>query len=279
MPRSNRDQPSPRTREDLVIAVAALDAASLPQAQRLARDLGVKIIDSAEARDRCDVLLEVSDEGLAARACGADKIGAVRLDFVGGALGRRLRQGVGSRLPLARALGFKRAPYRVIDATLGLGRDAFLLASLGCEVQALERSAVLVELVRDGLRRASAVERARDAAARIRLHHADAVQWLMTRGAAAAADAIYLDPMFPARRRESALVKKEMRLVHLLAGRHDPAEDRALFEAAWASGAKRIVVKRFGNASVIALDVSYVIRAGSVRYDVYLRSPTRGQDE
>lgn len=42
----------------------------------------------------------------------------------------------------------------VLDGTAGLGRDAFVLASLGCKVQMVERHPVVAALLDDGLKRA-----------------------------------------------------------------------------------------------------------------------------
>jgi 16S rRNA (guanine1516-N2)-methyltransferase len=51
-------------------------------------------------------------------------------DFVGGAVGHRLRFGGGRGQALPRAVGMKGGHTpRIVDATAGLGRDAFLLAS------------------------------------------------------------------------------------------------------------------------------------------------------
>ncbi len=38
----------------------------------------------------------------------------------------------------------------VVDATAGLGRDAFVLASVGCRVRMLERNPVVAALLDDG---------------------------------------------------------------------------------------------------------------------------------
>jgi 16S rRNA (guanine1516-N2)-methyltransferase len=42
----------------------------------------------------------------------------------------------------------------VIDGTAGLGKDAFVLAGLGCKVTLVERHPVVVALLADGLARA-----------------------------------------------------------------------------------------------------------------------------
>src|ERR1700704_2835915 len=81
----------------------------------------------------------------------------LRLDFAGGAVGFRFRRGSGRDHPLVKAAGFRkdRVPT-VVDATAGLGRDAFLLASVGANVVLLERSADVHALLKDALARASA---------------------------------------------------------------------------------------------------------------------------
>ena len=48
----------------------------------------------------------------------------------------------------------KGATPTILDGTAGLGRDAFVLASLGCKVQMVERHPVVAALLDDGLQRA-----------------------------------------------------------------------------------------------------------------------------
>ncbi|GHM54843.1 hypothetical protein ECZU51_35130 [Escherichia coli] len=54
---------------------------------------------------------------------------------------------------MAKAVGIK-GDYLpdVVDATAGLGRDAFVLASVGCRVRMLERNPVVAALLDDGPR-------------------------------------------------------------------------------------------------------------------------------
>jgi 16S rRNA (guanine1516-N2)-methyltransferase len=46
----------------------------------------------------------------------------------------------------------------VLDATAGLGKDAFVLASLGCQMTLIERQPLIAALLEDGLARARADE-------------------------------------------------------------------------------------------------------------------------
>ncbi|WP_457998882.1 class I SAM-dependent methyltransferase, partial [Klebsiella michiganensis] len=66
----------------------------------------------------------------------------------------RRKFGGGRGEAVAKAVGIK-GDYLpdVVDATAGLGRDAFVLASVGCRVRMLERNPVVAALLDDGLAR------------------------------------------------------------------------------------------------------------------------------
>src|SRR5688572_20080391 len=86
---------------------------------------------------------------------GKNAPGPIYADFLTGAAAHRRLHGGGRGQPIARAIGLKPGvkPPSVIDATAGLGRDAFVLACLGCEVTLLERSPTVAALLRDALER------------------------------------------------------------------------------------------------------------------------------
>ncbi|MEK6592435.1 MAG: class I SAM-dependent methyltransferase, partial [Pseudomonadota bacterium] len=81
-------------------------------------------------------------------------------------------------------------------------------------------------------------------------------------------DALYLDPMFPPKRRKSAAVKKEMRLLRELVG--DDADALELLEISRGIAHDRVVVKRPDDAPPLAPDPSMSLTGKLVRYDVYL---------
>lgn len=167
--------------------------------------------------------------------------------------------------PLPRAIGLPRrqAAPRVVDATAGLGRDAFLLAHLGCEILAIERIPAFVMLMR------AAVEGTPLARA-LRIVRADAGEWLRSEGRALGPDVVYLDPMFTDEGR--ARVKKDMQACRALAG---PAADvEALFTAAREVALERVVVKRHPDGAPLAADPSFAIEGERIRFDVYLRPGT-----
>lgn len=103
--------------------------------------------------------LVLTSDRLELRKRDEPKLGAVYVDFVTGTMAHRRRFGGGRGEAVAKAVGIK-GDYLpdVVDATAGLGRDAFVLAAVGCRVRMLERHPVVAALLDDGLRRAYADE-------------------------------------------------------------------------------------------------------------------------
>ncbi len=194
--------------------------------------------------------------------------GAVWVDFVSGAQAHRRKFGGGRGQPVARAIGIK-GDYlpRVLDCTAGQGRDTFVLASLGCEVVMLERSPVAFLLLQDGLRRAREHAETAGIAARMRLLHADARQWL-EKPAESGFDVVYLDPMFPEPDKR-AKSKKDMAAFQLLVGGDEDAD--ALLAPARKLALKRVIVKRPRHAPWLAGEKpNFVFEGESTRFDGYL---------
>ena len=80
---------------------------------------------------------------------------AIYVDFVEGELAHRRKFGGGKGQMIAKAVGLNKGFVpTILDATAGLGADAFVLASLGCEVKMIERSPLARLLLADGLERA-----------------------------------------------------------------------------------------------------------------------------
>jgi 16S rRNA (guanine1516-N2)-methyltransferase len=214
------------------------------------------------------ILVETAD-GLELRDAAHPDEPGVRADFRAMARTSRSR-----RQPLGRAIG--RDAIDVIDATAGLGGDAMLLARMRCTVTAIERSAIVARLLEDGLRRARAVAELAEAAARVCVVVGDAVDELRAIGRKRAPDAVYVDPMFPPKRRSSALPPKSVQYLRRLVG--DDADAAAIVAAARATGARRIVVKRPSRGPSLAGPPSFTIEGTLVRYDVYCGADAAADD-
>lgn len=251
------------------VCVAALSPECEPAAREWARRLRLPFGGAA------DYALQAGPEGLQLAALGAEAPGPVRVDFVSGAAAHRRQFGGGSGQMIARAVGL--APGvrpTVLDATAGLGRDAFVLASLGCEVTLVERHPLIAALLEDGLRRAAVDATAGEIVARMRLLPGNAIG-LMRDWSGETPQVVYLDPMFP-HRDKSALVKKEMRLFRPLVG--DDEDAPALLAAALALASHRVVVKRPRKAPAVEGPApGYALEGNSSRFDVYPKKALKGK--
>lgn len=247
----------------VLIRVDAMTVADQATAQRWAQDLGLPLAGEAE------FALQVSVDGLQLQELGRAAPGPVRVDFIEGALAHRRQFGGGSGQMIAKAVGIQPGVRpTILDATAGLGRDAFVLACLGCQVHMIERHPIVAALLTDGLRRARLDTQVAGIVQRMPLLIGDAIE-LMRAWTADAPQVIHLDPMFPSRDK-SALVKKEMRLFKPLVGADDDAPD--LLAAALALATHRVVVKRPRKAPSIAGAIpTYSLDGKSSRYDVYAK--------
>ncbi|WP_299311478.1 class I SAM-dependent methyltransferase [uncultured Halomonas sp.] len=193
------------------------------------------------------------------------------VEFASGKAAHRRRFGGGRGQLIARACGLAQGVTpSVVDATAGLGRDAFVLASLGASVLLVERVAAIFALLEDGLARARADAETAQVADRMSLAQGDAARELAALVAAAGfpPQVIHLDPMFP-HRDKSALVKKEMRLFRTLAG--DDEDAPRLLEAALDLATHRVVVKRPRKAPPIeGPPPRHVLEGKTSRYDLYV---------
>jgi len=156
-------------------------------------------------------------------------------------------------------------PLRVIDATAGLGRDAWLLALSGARVMACERHPVVYALLSDGLRRAASEPALAEALSRLSLQQGDFADLCPLNQPA---EVIYLDPMFPLRNK-SARVKKDMQLLHRLLGAGQDDAD-AMLHTALAQPVSKVVVKRPRLAKPLGerSPTSHITGKAS-RFDVY----------
>ena len=151
----------------------------------------------------------------------------------------------------------------VVDATAGLGEDSFLLAAAGCRVLLYEKDPVIAALLRDAWERAISDPATAPIAARMTVAEGDSIASLPILDPPP--DVVFLDPMFP-ERKKTALVKKKFQLLHLL---ERPCEnERELLDAAYAAKPKRIVIKRPAKGPYLAgVKPSYSFDGSAVRFD------------
>jgi 16S rRNA (guanine1516-N2)-methyltransferase len=167
---------------------------------------------------------------------------------------------------LAQAIG--RKTKTVVDATAGWGQDSLCLFRMGYQVTCIERSPVMAELLLDGLNRLATQEWLQKLQLAVpRLLTGNAIELLAT--LTPPSDCIYLDPMFPPKRKKSALAKKSMIILRDLLG--DDLDREQLFNAAIQAATKRVVVKSPDYAEPLGSQPSESFVGKLVRYDVYLK--------
>lgn len=246
------------------IAIKSTDKHRLLFAKYISKSIQSPIVESKDAEP---FRLVITDENIQLEAPDLGK--PVFIDFTEGKNAHRRKFGGGRGQPLAKAIGLKGgATPSVIDATAGYGRDAFVIANLGCQVTLIERQAVLWALLTDAINKAQQHDEVAEIAERMSLVNDSSIDYLTSLAESSWPDVIYMDPMYPSRDK-SALVKKEMQLLHQLVGPDTDSND--LLSIAMQRARKRVVIKRPKSAEFVGgqkPDVS--IEGKTTRYDVYV---------
>lgn len=251
------------------VAVAYSDSIDIDRCKLIAKKWRLNYIgDAASARKNAslDFLLQLNHQILELIKLDEPKLSGINVDFVDGAVAHRRKFGGGRGQDIAKAIGLKHGftPH-VLDATAGLGRDAFVLASLGCQVTLMERMPVVAALLDDGLERAKLNAEVSEIAQHMRLVHGSSIEDMTV---ADQVDVVYLDPMYP-HRDKSAAVKKEMRVFQSLVGEDLDADE--LLSPALALAKYRVVVKRPSYAPPLNNQTPTTsIKMKKNRFDVYV---------
>lgn len=209
-----------------------------------------------------DMLIVLFDEkGISLRGYGLSYQGDFR---------HMLRRVTGGRLlheMLIKAAKTAEKGLRAIDATAGMGEDAFLLAAYGYEVTMYEQNPVIAALLGDALaraRKASDEPLLQEIAGRMQLIEGNSIDLFSTQEDVRL---IYLDPMFP-KRQKSGLINKKLQLIQKL----EPpcSEENELFAAAIAAGPAKIIVKRpLKSVHLAGKSPTYMLKGKAIRYDCY----------
>jgi 16S rRNA (guanine1516-N2)-methyltransferase len=225
------------------------------QGRQLADRLGVPMTDSPDA----PLYLRLDDQGLTLVGGKLE----LRGDFTG--LLPRLKPNNLQGEMLCKAAKLKNFPGTpvAVDATAGMGEDAFLLAASGFTVHLFEYDPVIAALLSDALERAKQDPVLGPIAARMTLHPEDSIQALQD--LPFLPDVVVLDPMFPARQK-SGLIKKKFQLLQQL--ERPCGDEEALLAAAIAAKPRKIVIKRPAKGPNLAgKKPSYSLDGKAIRYD------------
>lgn len=247
------------------IAVLASASALPTNAASLAHALNLPLVGAEKSR-RFRYLLVPTPERLELRDNDDPQARALYVD-ASWIVRQHAHAKITRRQPLGRALGVRM--HRIIDATAGLGEDTFLLAAMGYQVTAVERCPVVAALLVDGVMRArNHVALQPIIGRRVSVVRGDARQVIPQ--LAHKPDSIYMDPMFPPKRKSSALARKPLRMLRDLAGDDEDAVE--LLQVCLRHARHRVVVKRPLHAAPLGVEPSLIYSGKLARYDVYFVS-------
>jgi Protein of unknown function (DUF548). len=253
----------------MTVAVVAETDELLPQAVRLAQQLDLPLV-SPNASDY-PYLLCVTPLRLLLKNTQTKPAHRASVDFLSPKLDHRRKNH--SRELLCKALGrLDPATACIVDATAGFGEDAFLLACQGYRLILLERSKVIGALLTDGLSRFYASPDPKNASIQLQCILQDAKIYLPQLASHTAIDVVYLDPMFPLRKK-LALPRKEMSILRDLVGGEDEKDADDLLQVALSVARYRVVVKRQRLAAPLSgMTPTFSLRGKMSRFDVYVCS-------
>ena len=271
------------------IAIAAIEvsgdqisSASQPKTSRLAKDTGLAIV-TEDQFPGLSFYLYWRNQQLTLKDQSNKKPVDISIDFCSGKNRHRLQFGGGYGQPLARAVNAKpQQPHTICDATGGLGQDAFVFASLGCDVVLVEQSKIVAALLNDALQRALDSVEIKPIAKRIQLHQFDSCRLPQLWPLKEAPSTVYLDPMYP-QSGKSAAAKKGMNTLQRLLPLEQALttsntgslnDESSLLRAAMATATQRVVVKRPSKAPPLPGSTPVgSVRSPNTRYDLYKPHP------
>lgn len=237
-------------------------------ARSIADELKIEVIPEASTVSLPACYLRLDAEGLSL----VERAHTLRGDFVH-FLPRLVPNNLNHEL-LVRAAKIKGAqgPLSAVDATAGLGEDAFLLAAAGFQVRLYERNPVIAALLQDALRRGMENPALASVLGRMHFYRGDSIEELPRLDFVP--DIVVLDPMFP-ERKKSGLIRKKFQMLHQL---ESPCSEEAeLLAAALSCYPRRIVIKRPLKGPCLAdRKPSYTLKGRAIRYDCIVPPQTAG---
>lgn len=159
--------------------------------------------------------------------------------------------------PLVKAIGFKKNPLHIVDVTAGWGKDAFLLAELGCHVTAIESHKLVFAFLKE-FREQVQVKGFLD------FKLGDSLSYLKKIGEQP--DVIYFDPLF--QENKKSLSQKSLRILQELTFQENQNTEE-LFEVCLKKAKNRVVMKRHRLQKPFKGNLLCTFSGRSVCFDVF----------
>ena len=253
MPSIDTRQGSVQHQQRVAVVVETESARLLEESKNILR-----VIDTTTQTS--GVTLYFGERGIELHSSNQTNKKGQRVDFLPIVHGART---LSKKQPLPKAIG---PHHTVIDATAGFGMDACRLALLGFNVTAVEQSPIVAAMLRDGMWRAMKRDTAKKLLQEnLRFVESDAIDFIQKNQT----EVIYIDPMFPPKKKKSALPPGHIQMLQAVVGFDDTESTRKLFEASLQSATGRVVVKRPTEAPCMGENPIAVHNSKLIRYEVY----------
>ncbi|KAF2074584.1 hypothetical protein CYY_004091 [Polysphondylium violaceum] len=208
-------------------------------------------------------------------------VNQISLDYTSGALGYRTERGSNMKSPMIRAVKINKSlPDRILDVTGGLGKDAWIMATLGSHVTVVERNPILVYLMTRALDIAKAHPEYKDIAERMTIVHQDSVEYILQNinklSQEEKPDVVYMDPMYPSKKKDKSSSKKDIIAIRLLVG-GDRGDSTIIFALSKRLAKNKIVWKK-PKYAMSTFEANHSFNSPDTRFDVYLTNPENQQD-
>lgn len=245
-----------------------------PPSQALAERLVLPLLDSASAlAGMCEFFLTYRDGCLKLLDRQTLKKGGLFVE-IDPRPGEQHSYPAPKKDMLAQAVGKK--SHSIVDATGGWAQDSLALFRMGYQVTTIERSPVMAALIEDGYQRLAqkdwVISRQLMPPKLLVGNAIDLLPRLSEKP-----DCIYIDPMFPPKRKQSAATRKSMAILRDILG--DDLDRMQLFDAAIQTALNRVVVKCPDHAEPLAEKPNESYKGKLVRYDIYLKGIKGGTNE
>lgn len=163
---------------------------------------------------------------------------------------------------------------KVIDATAGFGTDSFILASLNCQVYAIERNYKIFSLLQSKILEARKHDFLAKISKNITLIHGESRDVIpeITKQYDFIPDIIYLDPMFPLKTKTAAANKQIQLLKSIIQKSILTEDDTDLLKHCLNFVKYKVVVKRPRISNYLEeIKPSFSLIGKANRFDVYVK--------
>ena len=216
-----------------------------------------------------DWVLKPNESGLLQLSHAAEQVrGPLVVDFLHPKVKHKMKSIRSGRQPLIRAMGKTSEAFTVWDLTAGLGGDAVVLANAGHAVNGFEKNPVLYLMLNTALKvwQDSEPDHPIHQKKLLKFTYGDSIEILKSHPSQGP-DSIYIDPMFPAKKK-GRLSQGPMQWVQsLLSGENSDIQQ--LLSLALEVAHNRVVIKRGLKAETIEGPLQFSYKGTSVRYDMY----------